>query len=65
MSSWGKERPHGTGSSAPSSVMTQEGGPGGREAHEGGVCGYTQRIHVVMQWKLTQHCKATIFNKRF
>ena len=33
---------------------------GGREAQEGGVDIYMELIHVVVQQKLTQHCKAII-----
>ena len=46
-----------TGSSAQCSVMTQmDRVGGGRE----GIYVYIQLIHLIVQQKLTQHCKATI-----
>ena len=43
------------------SLMTQRMGEDGREAQEEETNVYIRLIHVVLQQKLTQHCKAVIF----
>ena len=37
---------------------------GGREAQEGGDICTHRAIHIVVQQKVTQHCKAIVFKKK-
>ena len=46
-----------TGNSTQCSVVTQKG----RKSKRGNICIYAQLIHSAEQQRLTQHCKATIF----
>lgn len=39
------------------SVMTQKGGDGGGRRLKRGIYAYIELIHIVVQEKLTQHCK--------
>ena len=56
-----------TGNSAGCSVMTWRSGIGvaGGRLQQEGICVNTERIHIVVQQKPTQHCKAVELQLKF